>query len=48
MNHALMEAIQGRRYTAAYNKWLGRVGLVPYPLPKEALSFLLLHAVPPS
>ena len=48
VNHVLMEAIQGRKYTANYNKWLGRLGLVPYPLSRESQLFLLLQAVPPS
>ncbi len=48
VNHTLMEAIQSRKYIALYNQWLGRSGLVPYPLSKEAQLFLLLQAVPPS
>lgn len=48
VNHTLMEAIQSRQYISLYNKWLGRAGLVPYPLSKEAQAFLLLQAVPPS
>ncbi len=48
VNHALMEALQNREYIALYNKWLGPSGLVPYPIPREAQTFLLLQAVPPS
>ncbi|MFQ5846338.1 MAG: transporter substrate-binding domain-containing protein [Candidatus Methylomirabilales bacterium] len=48
VNHTLMEAIESRKYIALYNTWLGPVGLVPYPLSKEAQAFLLLQVVPPS
>jgi polar amino acid transport system substrate-binding protein len=48
VNHTLMEAIQGRKYIALYNQWLGRLGLVPYPISKEAQAFLLLQVVPAS
>jgi polar amino acid transport system substrate-binding protein len=48
VNHTLMEAIQSRQYIALYHRWLGHLGLVPYPISKEAQSFLLLQAVPPS
>lgn len=48
VNHTLMEAFQSREYIALYNKWLGPNGLVPYPIPRDAQTFLLLQAVPPS
>ena len=47
VNHALMQAIQGSTYVSLYNKWLGPLGLVPYPLSKESQAFLLLQVVPP-
>lgn len=48
VNHTLMEAIQSRQYIALYNKWLGQLGMVPYPISKEVQAFLLLQVVPQS
>lgn len=48
VNNTLMAAIQNRKYIALYNKWLGPLGMVPYPISADVQAFLLLQVVPPS
>jgi polar amino acid transport system substrate-binding protein len=46
VNVALMEAIEGGEYFKLYDKWFGPKSETPYPLSREAKTFLMMEVVP--